>query len=250
MFRVITFNVRLNTSYDGPNAFPYRKERVLAFFDEMKPDLIGFQELTGPMMLELSERMPEYAFIGCGREKDLSGERNDIAYRKDRFLFEESGTFWLSSTPDAPGSRFEKQSWCPRICTFGLFHLLDENFRFWYYNTHLDHEFDEARQLGLSLVLEHAADTRKKDNLPQMLTGDFNFTPGESAYALLNTWADKTPRIQPTYHGYGQADPPVKIDYVFTKGAPNGEWLAHSVRFGADGGYLSDHDAIVVDYLG
>ena len=64
------------------------------------------------------DHFPAYTVCGIGREADLQGESNIIAYRTDKFDLVSLDTFWLSDTPHRPGSRFATdQSGCPRICT-------------------------------------------------------------------------------------------------------------------------------------
>lgn len=44
--KIMTFNLRVDSSGDGINRLFNRKDRILATIDNEKPDLIGFQEAS------------------------------------------------------------------------------------------------------------------------------------------------------------------------------------------------------------
>ena len=74
-------------------------------------------------------------------------------YRKDRFDAVKSGTFWLSETPDAPGSK----SWnavCPRICTWVQLADKATGRTFCFANAHTDHKSELARTDGMKLIMK------------------------------------------------------------------------------------------------
>ena len=54
-----------------------------------------------PQIDDMRAALPEYGEIGVGREDGKTkGEYSAILYRKDRFTVDDSGTFWLSDTPE------------------------------------------------------------------------------------------------------------------------------------------------------
>ena len=117
-----------------------------------------------------------------GNDGKSKGEFSPIYYRNDRFTLRDNGTFWLSETPETPGSK----SWdaaITRICTY--VHLVDHetNQHLWVFNTHFDHKGKLARTKSAELILARAHSMAK--NYPFLIIGDLNFTPGSEGYALL-----------------------------------------------------------------
>ena len=160
-------------------------------------------------------------------------------------------SFWLSPTPTIPGSRYEEQSQCPRICQ--CLTLKYHNTFFRIYNIHLDHKGDLARQLGMEATLRRVGEDLTRDKLPFFVLGDFNCKPDESPIALCmnNSYAEMkelTDAIKHTFHNYGRIESDHKIDYIFSD--PNTARLLDSVSAWTDehhGIYLSDHYPLAVE---
>lgn len=172
--RVMTYNIRYS---DGDRKskdrnWEVRKSDLADLVARENPDVVGFQEVLPEQKAFLEGRFPGYVFVGEFRNADRkSGEASPIAYRKDRFDAVDSGTFWLSETPDVPGS----QSWgamFPRICSWAV--LMDKvsGSRFAFANAHTDHKSELAREKGMLLAIE-----RMKmfgNGCPIVFTGDHN----------------------------------------------------------------------------
>ena len=156
-------------------------------------DFIGGQEvLVHPdpefnQVTFMAKRLPEYGYIVLSREADANhGESGPIFYRKDRWEVDpkQQGTFWLSDTPDVPGSiTWEGQSRNPRIVTWGLFHEIDPTgnrtgFATYIYNSHFDHVSDPARRLSAAMMMQRVAE-RPNQDVPVIVMGDIN--AGESS---------------------------------------------------------------------
>lgn len=243
--KVMTFNLRVAVKGDGINYFDYRLPRIVEFLNAEKPDVVGFQEVNDHMKEALYEHLTDYVVVGCGREASYRGESACLAYKKDRFQLIELENFWLSATPDLPGSRYGiDQSPCPRVTTAALLKLREASAPFWFINTHLDHEGSVARLLG-SIQIVQFASTKKH---PCIITGDFNATPESKAIAVFTSNArfpmvDCTANIGPTFHDYSDK-PRSKIDYIFTN-MPcdiNESVLYHDEP--VEGVYLSDHSPV------
>jgi len=158
-FRAMSFNLRFDCPADGPNAWGNRKDIVASTIRFHKADICGVQEALRSQVNDLVERLPEYSWIGVGRDdgKD-AGEFCAIFYRKDRFRSLDSGTFWLSETPSQEGSK----SWgadCRRIATWGRFQLLTPGFpstpEVFFFNAHFDHYSVKARSESSLLLTNH-----------------------------------------------------------------------------------------------
>jgi len=241
--KVSSFNLRMHTEKDGINSFLNRCEFLLEGIKEIDADIFGFQEVT-PLMAEcLKSGMKEYSFVGVGREADFTGEHTYIAFKSGKFDLLSCDTFWLSDTPEIPGSRFsEGQGDCPRICTVATLIHLETAKTVKFYNTHLDYRGAPARLKGIRIILEKI----KADKLPAIITGDFNCRPdSEPVNAVYESGiglSDATFDLKDTYHAFGK-EPESKIDYIFT----NMKYKdSHKVRkITEEGMYLSDHDAVV-----
>ena len=172
--KVMTYNLRVDNAGDGINSFTNRHARVIAMLEEQRPDLIGFQECTHHMRAYLEQHMQDYVFVGCGREKDCTGESMAIAYRKDAFALVSVDNFWLTATPHVPGSTLGgDQSACPRMATIAVLRSFSAQQEICVCNTHLDHVGKVARQIEAALLCA-ALDAYKQ---PVILMGDMNAHP-------------------------------------------------------------------------
>lgn len=217
MIQVVTFNVWVGKNFD------LRKGLILDKIEAESPDLIGFQECDDPMAAFLRRHLPEYLFLGNGRNADYRGENNMIAVKRDRFEVMSLDTFWLSDTPDVPGTRYSEQSNCPRLCTHVLLRPWEGGEPFHYYNTHLDHESDWARVLGAQAIRKRMLEDQQSAPFRVILTGDMNATPDSQAISVLRgtpdfPLEDLTGHIPNSWHGYGKKPDYPRIDYVFVHG--------------------------------
>jgi endonuclease/exonuclease/phosphatase family metal-dependent hydrolase len=248
----MTFNIRLNTTSDGPNMWDNRKELVVAY--SMSPDLIGMQEVLSSQLDYLTEKMYWFSYYGVGRDDGaFSGEAVPIFYNKDRFSLLDKGTFWLSPTPKIPGS----VGWdaaLTRICSWVKLSEKSTGFQFYFLNTHFDHMGDTARTESAKIILDFI--NTETENLPVILTGDFNCSPEEDPYSVFTAkGAGLTDACmiagteeelrEGTFNGFGTEQNPERIDMVFYKG--RWEATAYEVLKIKDGEmFISDHWPIVV----
>jgi endonuclease/exonuclease/phosphatase family metal-dependent hydrolase len=170
---VLTFNIRYNNPADGEDAWPHRKAMAAAVIRDHAPDAVGLQEALHGQIDDLLAALPGYAIVGVGRDDGKQkGEYSAILYRADRLEVLDSGTFWLSETPEVPGSK----SWataCTRVCTWARFQDRAEGGRtFYHFNTHMDHQSQDARLNGAKLILQRIRARATRD--PVVITGDFN----------------------------------------------------------------------------
>ncbi len=244
--KVASFNIRYDNPSDGENAWPNRKDLAAAFLRELDADSVGLQEAESHQLAFLVAASEHHASVGVGRDDGKeSGEFSAILYRKDRLRLEDAGTFWLSDTPEVPGSK----SWgndITRICTWARFTDLRSGRRFYHYNTHFDHRSQPSRVQAAALVLERVA-ARAHPEEPAVLTGDFNAAPDNPAIvalrgALTDTFRAAHPGApEPgTFTGFSAEAGANKIDYVFV--TPGVETLAAAVHTDRPGDRaLSDH---------
>ena len=172
--RVMTYNIRYSEgdTKSADNNWDARKGDLAALVRKAAPDIVGFQEVLPGQKQYLERQFPEYGFVGKFRNEDLkSGEASPIAYRKDRFSVVTNGTFWLSETPDRPGS-LSWNAMFPRICSWAV--LVDKSTgkRFAFANAHTDHKSEEAREKGMLLAVERMKEFGR--GCPIVFTGDHN----------------------------------------------------------------------------
>ncbi|MFZ9748037.1 MAG: endonuclease/exonuclease/phosphatase family protein [Opitutaceae bacterium] len=181
--RVMSFNIRYGTAPDGDNAWARRTELVYETIARFQPDVIGYQEVLDFQFDALAARFPELVSEGVGRDDGRrKGEFASLAYRRDRFSRVAGGTFWLSTTPDAPGSK----SWdaaLPRICTWVRLRETASGRELVFANTHFDHRGQVARREAARVLSERLGPVAS--GIPAVLTGDFNITEDTPAFRVL-----------------------------------------------------------------
>ncbi|MCH6484451.1 endonuclease/exonuclease/phosphatase family protein [Pseudoxanthomonas sp. LH2527] len=247
--RIMSFNIRLPVESDGVDYWETRKPLALRMLREQQPDVIGLQELVKSQADYLAKELRQYAWFGCGREADGGGEYMGVFYRKDRLKVVESGDFWLSDTPEVPGSITWNHPH-PRMVTWALFEQRTDGKRFYLLNTHLPYrEQDEAARVKGANAIARYLSTLPAD-VPVVLTGDFNTTPASEVHAILartlqDAWttAPRVEGIDATFHGFtGKADR--RIDWIFVKGVRLESVTSVTTRW--NGRYPSDHFPLVV----
>jgi endonuclease/exonuclease/phosphatase family metal-dependent hydrolase len=249
--RILSFNIRyINSGDQGERTWLARRDQVGQVIREDKADLIGLQEAFRSMLDDVAVRVPGYQEIGVGREDGKEkGEYAAILVRKERFEVMESGTFWLSDTPEVPNSRTWKNQ-VTRICTWAKLRERTTGRVLHFYNTHLDHESQEAREKGLALIVTHLSGRRNGE--PFVITGDFNAAENNPVFAelrsgplpVVDTWREIHPSAPAAGSGTlslftGRRDT-ARIDYVLV---PEGCRVmdAEIVHRSREGIHPSDH---------
>jgi endonuclease/exonuclease/phosphatase family metal-dependent hydrolase len=244
--RVMTYNVRFPNPDDTPNRWDQRRELLVDSIREHSPDIFGTQELFFEQGEYIVEKLPEYAWFGISRRGNRLDEHMGVFYRKSRLRVERSGDFWLSETPEIPGSMSWKVS-LPRMVSWAQFEDRTNRRRFWYFNTHFPHRGeDEAAREQCARVI--AARLRLLDpSADILLTGDFNAPAGGKVYLTLadilrDAWNASAERAGPegTFHGFTGKPGPARIDWIMFRG----NWKvtrAETVTFERNGRFPSDH---------
>ncbi|MBQ7294224.1 MAG: endonuclease/exonuclease/phosphatase family protein [Clostridia bacterium] len=238
--KIVTFNIRcLYCGKDGINSFVHRAVMLCDKINAEKPDVVGFQEITADILSVLEKLLPDYLLVGQLRGADYNGEGLYTAIRKESVSLLGLETVWLSPTPYVPGSRFENQSDCPRICVATKLLFKESGRVMRVFNIHLDHISEEARMLGIKAAFEFADGF--KDGAETVFLGDFNAKPDSDTVAYCNArLVDLTKKIEVSFHGYGKTA--VKIDYIYTsEEVAAGVTDVYAWTDEKHGIYLSDH---------
>jgi endonuclease/exonuclease/phosphatase family metal-dependent hydrolase len=252
---VMTYNIRMNTPRDSMNAWPHRKDKLASVVLFHEAHLLGVQEALYEQMNDLDARLPQYKHIGVGREDGkTAGEYSAIFYDTTRLQLLESKTFWLSKTPDVPGSKGWDAA-ITRIVTYGKFKDRKTKKVFFHFNTHFDHMGKIARRESAKFLLQQVHTIAGKT--PAIITGDFNSLPDEEPIQVVTNANDplhftdskavsKTPHYGPdgtfnNWHMVERENQP--IDYIFLKGKFNVKKHA-TISQAWQGRYASDHFSV------
>lgn len=246
---VMTFNL-LHASDRPPHAWATRRPLVAATIRGAAPDIIGTQEVLHRQIRDLETDLPNYDWIGQGRQGGSKDEYSAIFYRRDRFTPLAYDHFWLSDTPDRVGSITWGHRWV-RMATWVHFKDLRTQREFIVLNTHWDHQVATAREKSAMLIRERIAQFNPA--IPLIVMGDFNCPAGECTpfttlttdTGLIDTWTaaeHRTPLPAPnTFHGF---QPPVfeakRIDWILAR-QPTTVTSAHILVAPNDSRQPSDH---------
>jgi endonuclease/exonuclease/phosphatase family metal-dependent hydrolase len=253
---VMTFNIRYNTPADSLNAWLYRRDNVATQILFHDVHLLGVQEALHGQMEDLAARLPRFKYIGVGRDDGKQkGEYSGIFYDTTKLEPLQTATFWLSLTPEVPGSK----SWdaaITRIVTWAKFRDRRNRRIFYAFNTHFDHMGKKARRQSATLLLQKVAAIAGKTRA--VITGDFNAMPTDEPIQVLTAANDPlrltnakavsaTPHYGPagTFNGFGPKERDNEpIDYIFLKGS----WKVkkHATLSQTwNGRFASDHFAVM-----
>ncbi len=249
--RAMTFNIRCAEYTDE------RIDLVFRMIDLYAPDTIGFQEATVKWMGMLKTRLGDrYGCVGVGREANLAGEASPVFYLKSKFELIDSGTKWMTETPDVPGSKVPESS-LPRVFSYAVLKVKATEQVFVHVNTHLEHTSEKAREIQAGHLLKFL-ETYRETGMTYIVSGDFNCAKGAGSYSLMTnsglrdalSIADEAVRGA-TYHGYGKTE--TVIDHIFVSGGVEVSYYkACTETFpSASGGiaYPSDHNPVIIDYV-
>lgn len=231
---IMSYNIRLDTPVDeGIYDWSERKDIVAEIIGpRYGADIVGLQEPIGfresrrNQIEDLQELLPEYSWVGVGRDDgEDGGEFSPIFYRKDLFKVLESKTFWFSETPDNPGS----VGWdavYPRIVTWALLYEFKTEKKFYVFNTHFDHRGSQARIESAKMLAEHISGLPKEK--PVIITGDLNQPEESEVYSIITSisgikdarYASETghsgPTATSTTNNWQDLRPEEsRIDYIF-----------------------------------
>ena len=258
--KIMSYN--LDQANGGKEA---QRSAVLGRITDEMPDLIGVQEETYDWRdclrpaLEIEGYEHVYKFRGNPPYDEASG----VFYSVDRFTLKESGTFWLSDTPDVPSTATEWGALYPRVCTWLLLTDKKTDKDVAYFNTHFSYVSENVRTKSARLILSKIAAL----GVPAFFSGDLNFASDRESgtYGVLTAALEDSRTAAKTmngctFHDYGKKPgeldsggentiASVPIDYIF---ATKGDFTASEFAILTESGpaYSSDHYAITatLDY--
>ena len=181
---VASYNVRLLTDadYKSGNGWSQRVDCLCDVIRFSDFDIFGAQEVKYEQLSDMLYRLQDYDYVGVGRDDGAQGgEYSPVFYKKERFTLLDSGTFWLSETPDKVSKGGDARH--RRVCSWGYFKDKVSRRKFWFFNLHMDHIGIVARRESAKLVLARIAEMCGK-NASVVLTGDFNVAQDNEIYCI------------------------------------------------------------------
>jgi len=251
---VMTFNIRYAHT-TPPDLWPDRLPVITELIGYRRPDIIGTQEGLYHQLRDLENALPNYGWIGIGRDGGSRGEFMAVFYRKDRLEPLEYDHYWLSDTPALPGSRTWGNNY-PRMVTSVRFRDRVAGMEMLFVNTHFDHEVQPSREKSAALILDRLRSPAT--GLPVILVGDFNVGAGDnpvySAFTapgeFTDSWVAAGNRdTLGTFHGFkgvGAALGQRRIDWILVRGPI--EVLSTAILTDSRGRQLpSDHFPVLAE---
>ncbi len=248
--RVMSFNIRCLGV--GTDTWRDRIGIVTETIVKSEADSVGVQEATTAWMKTLKDELVDYASVGVGRDdgKD-GGEHSAIFYLKNKYNLIDSGTFWLSETPDVPSKSWDSS--LNRICTWAVLQNKETGESYVHLNSHFDHVGLKAREESVKLILAKAEQYK---DLPVVFTADMNVKEGSKNYIAMTSETLKDTKYiaedTMNYLTFHDTKPRSNrnnvIDYVMV----NEKFAATSykvVTAGIDGRYVSDHFPVYADLI-
>jgi len=202
---VMSFNILTHPTKE-------RFDQIAEIIKQYSPDVIGFQEVTPASMSMLKATFGDrYGYINLERDR-ASRESTPLFYDKTKYNLIESGSGWLSDTPDVM-SKYPESDY-HRVYVYAVLENKETGTKFVHVNTHIDY-VGEVISKQINVLLER---TKHLANLPMFYTADWNMSPSAEGYRLMTeagyldaaTMTDNTD-LAPTMVGGG-----ARIDFCFT----------------------------------
>ena len=257
---VMSFNVKTGGSLSKSGV-------VTGTIRDANPDVFGVQEADVLWMTSLrSEFKNDYTIVG---ESSGSGETCAVFYRTSMFTCLESGTKWLSNTPDKESAYSYTEGGTTytenykRVMTYVVLQRKDNGAKFLYVNTHLDNNGSNSHEVAEKIREGEVHNmmkiingiTSRRGNIPVIVNGDFNVVPfTRLAYnAMTGTYGyldssriAKEGGPSTTFTESSDENSGIILDYIFVspnlKGYVETYYVCPAKR---DGKWVSDHNAIV-----
>ncbi|MCC8145665.1 MAG: hypothetical protein LIO93_04330 [Bacteroidales bacterium] len=131
--KIATYNTKNDTQKTEP-WINLRQFGARDFLEHYQMDIIGTQEFFHHQLKYIVDSIPtKYKYAGVIRKE--KEEYNAILYKEEKVRLLDTGTFWLSDTPDIPGSKFQGIDYdYIRICTWAKFQVKENGFTFFFFN--------------------------------------------------------------------------------------------------------------------
>mgnify|MGYP003307767427 CR=1 FL=1 len=206
----------------GDHAWEKRRKGYYKMVNTMHPTIMGVQEAEMNQVSDVVSNCPGYAYIGVGRtDGESKGESTSIFYKTEDVSIEEWGTFWLSDTPDVPGTHFPGTD-SPRCATWAVVKLKKLDKEYFHVNTHTSYESDPLKK-EVKLLVEMVGKLCP-EGIPVMMTADWNVEEDDPAlaeiFAASFISARKEAKVSDNQYTFSAWSTSSKqhLDHIFLKG--------------------------------
>lgn len=190
---IMSFNIRMNYKDDGANNWQFRREYMTDLIRWHEPDLLGVQEAHFPQYIDMKSLLPEYKAFGPSEGRQ-GAESVAVFYLKSRMVLIDSGTFWLSKTPEKQSIGWDAN--LRRTVSWGAFKVKDSNKKVYFFVTHFDHKGSRAREESTKLLLQKVNQISGRNNA--FIAGDFNLREDSHYYKMFINGFGSTPSFYDT----------------------------------------------------
>jgi len=170
---LLNYNIRYN-SCNTENV-----DKIMGLIRENDIDIIGLQEAKSDWINAFKYNLTDYSSIVTYRSGGVADEANPIFYKSSKYTLIESGTFWLSETPEEISIGWDATM--RRICTWVVLEDNSTHDQVIVLNSQFDADGAEARAQGAKLICSFI----KQKGLPAVFTGDIESPKGSSAFSSL-----------------------------------------------------------------
>lgn len=251
--KAMTYNIRNSNANDGVNRWSLRRDNLVSLIKKVDPDVLGTQEVLLNQLTYLKKSLSDYESFGVGRNDGKhKGEHSALFYKKGKYELLKGGNFWLSETPQIPGSK----SWdaaITRICSWVQLKEKATGTVFYVFNTHFDHKGKQARRNSAALI-RHTVDSLAGSS-PVIVMGDFNLEPSDPGYVTMTDKNNFKVQLNDSYMdgaltytdcGFDVHNKQCgRIDYIFA--SPQYSKNSYTVHTDNNGSYYpSDHLSVSV----
>lgn len=219
--KILTYNI-----FHGEN--PYKKgqpnlDHIARIINEIKPDLVAFQEVdsaTGRLagiyknrinwVRELGKKTGMHGYFGKAMDYDGGGYGEGILTRKPVKPV-------VSVLPNPSGGE-------PRSLIYTEYPLTSDK-KMYFGGTHLCHQYLPNKIAQVEKINQLLS--KKTD--PVILCGDFNFTPEEEPYKLMEGhWLDAAEKKGNPDLTFSADKPEIRIDYIWLN--KNARWRVTDIQ--------------------
>ena len=249
----MSFNILREDLGGSTNLWGKRKGAVLNMLDTNDPAVIGLQECSWTIREDILAADADRRALGVsvsGQESGYTKESSNTIIYDDTVLESlNSGTFWLSKTPEKASKGWDAMF--KRICTYAVLKDKETGFTYAHFNAHFDH-------LGVIASLESVAVVATKvaeicDGIPVVFTGDLNDAEGGDMYNRVldsgfkdTKYLAKTASDCGTYHGYSDLTAKENaIDFIFANAMVSDVESYTVDTEKINGIYPSDHHPVI-----
>lgn len=236
-FKVLSFNVRHNDPGD-PQTITQRQPLIKQIIVDNSPDVFGLQEFSDNSFEAWFNT--EMASLGYGEYYDTSitGTPKAIFFKNSRFTLQSSGTVVIGP---------------PNNNTATWVVLLDNVTSKKYFISNSHWQFDnQTERIENAQKLADAVQLYNTQNLPEIVFGDFNATPGTTEVNLLKSELDVVDALGdseggPTFHGWTSTGTN-KIDWMMSDRSMS--YTTYSIITTSYNGFWpSDHWPVTATYV-